>query len=67
MYMLNTVSKTNAKLSKMLIFNFIKFGTKGSLKNFITSIKIKTENMMYSKYINLFEKIEINKQELSKI
>jgi len=51
----------------ILIFNFITFGTIGSLKNFVASIKIKTENMVYGKYINLDEKIEINKQELSKI
>lgn len=47
--------------------NFLTFGTLTNLNNFINLIKMKLENWIWGKHINIDEGIEINKAELANL
>lgn len=58
---------TEASILVLLVINFLTFGTITKLEKFISIIKTRTENMVYGKYINIDEKINLNKIEESEL
>ncbi len=61
----DALNYSEASILILIALNFITFGTITDLKNFIEIIKIRTENWVYGKYINIDMKIEGNKEELT--
>ena len=51
----------------LLIINFLTFGTITKIEKFISIIKTKTENWVYGKYLNIEDKINLNKIEASEL
>ena len=58
----DVLNYSQASLFLLFILNFITFGTITELKNFIDVIKTKSENWVYGKYINLNDKIALDKE-----
>lgn len=54
---------SEASILTLIVLNFLTFGNVTNLKNYINLIKIKTENFIYGKYIDIHKKIELNKDE----
>jgi len=51
----------------LITINFVTFGSLTNLDKFSDSIKTKTENWVYGKYLSLDEKINLNKAEKTKL
>lgn len=58
---------SEASILILITANFLTFGKLSNLNNYLDLIKVKTENWVYGKYINLDEKIEENNCELLKL
>lgn len=74
LYFINLISNLSDALTYsevliilVLIANFITFGSITNMNEFIDSLKTKTENWIYGKYIILDNTIESNKAELVKL
>lgn len=51
----------------ILAFNFVTFGTVANLNDFVRMLKMRTENWVYGKYIDLDEKLNSNHEEKEKL
>lgn len=51
----------------LITLNFLTFGTITKLETFVEVLKIRIENWVYGKYVNINDKIELNKSELNKL
>jgi len=58
---------SEASILLIIVINFLTFGTISNLNNYIDLIKVKTENWVYGKYIDLDSKIDSNRIQLSNL
>jgi hypothetical protein len=58
---------TEASILGLVTLNFITFGTITNANDFINTIKIKVENRVYKKHVNLPAVIDVKVQELKKL
>lgn len=58
---------SQASIIVLLALNFITFGNITNLNEFVDSLKTKTENWIYGKYINIDDKIAKNHSELKSL
>ena len=61
----DVLNYSEASLFLLILVNFLTFGTLMNLENYINLIKIKTQNLVYGKYIKLEDQIEVNRTELN--
>ena len=58
---------SEAAILIVLAVNFLTFGTLTSLDDFVDSIKMKLENWVFGKYVNIEDSIVEDKEELQKV
>lgn len=63
----DALTYSEAMVLLLVIVNFLTFGSITNMNEFIDTLKIKTENWIYSKYKVLDKAIESNKMELEKL
>ena len=63
----DALNYSEALILLLITFNFLTFGTITKLETFIELLKLRVENWVYGKYVNINEKIELNKSELEKL
>jgi hypothetical protein len=63
----DVLNYSEAGILLLLIAHFLTFGSISNLNSYIDLIKLKTENYVYGRYLNIDEKIVTNKIELAQI
>ncbi len=63
----DAMNYSEASVLLIAVLNFLTFGSITNLKNYLDTIKIKTENWVYGKYADINYKIETNKKELDNL
>jgi len=61
------ITYTSGLAAFAVVTNFLTSGTYYDLKDFAEEIKVKTENWVYGKYLNLEKKIERKQQEINRL